>query len=101
MIRPILLLLSAAVLLPGCGKIGPLEPAPGATLPVQTYGQTGIVDPLALLEPSTQARPSRNDELLERSDPRALDPFDLPPAGRRAQDVADPDNPTTAPPPEG
>ena len=92
----IALLLSAAALLSACGKLGPLEPAPGARLPVQTYAQTGKVDPQALIEPSTQARPSRSDELLERSEVRAADPFDLPPAGRQA----DSDDDEVAPPPE-
>ncbi|WP_420606904.1 hypothetical protein [Novosphingopyxis sp.] len=90
------ILLATAALLSACGKLGPLEPAPGARLPVQSYGQTGKVDPQALLEPSTQARPSRSDELLERSEVRSADPFDLPPAGRQA----DSDDDEVAPPPE-
>ena len=90
------LLLAAAALLGACGKIGPLEPAPGAQLPVRSYGQTGEVDPQELIEPSTQARPSRSDELLQRSELRAPDPFDLPPAGRRADD----DDDLIPPPPE-
>jgi len=52
------------------------------------------VDPQALIEPSTQARPARSDELLQRSQVREPDPFDLPPAGRQSTNDAD-----VAPPP--
>lgn len=89
-------LLTTMILLGACGKLGPLEPASGARLPVQSYGETGTVDPQALIEPSSQARPSRSDELLERSEPRAADPFDLPPAGRNPDDDVD----KVPPPPE-
>ena len=92
----IIILLVGAALLGGCGRLGPLEPAAGSRLPVQTYAQTGKVDPQQLIEPSTQARPSRSDELLERSEERAADPFDLPPAGRQADDDED----KVPPPPE-
>ena len=33
-----------------------------------------------LLTPPVTARPNRVDELVKRSQPRATDPFDLPPA---------------------
>jgi hypothetical protein len=34
-----------------------------------------------LIEPSSQARPKRSDELLKRSEERREDKFDLPPKG--------------------
>ena len=97
MSRTSLLLLSAAALLSACGKVGPLSPAPGVSLPPKTYAQDGAVDPQALLEPSTQARPSRVDELLQRSEPRAADPFDLPPAGRPVVNTDEADDDATIP----
>jgi len=87
-------LLIATAALCACGKVGPLEPAPGASMPPKTYGQTSAVDPQALIEPSPQARPARSDELLQRSQVREPDPFDLPPAGRQSTNDAD-----VAPPP--
>ncbi len=87
-------LLLAAAALSACGKVGPLKPAPGASMPPATYGQTSKVDPQAMIAPTTQERPSRSDELLQRSQVREPDPFDLPPAGRQSTNDAD-----VAPPP--
>ncbi len=73
------LLLSCA-LLAACGgrqslkrteDMGPMPVARGASTPAS---------PDALMEPGMQARPDRDSELLRRSQERAPDPFDLPPA---------------------
>ncbi|GAA0738469.1 hypothetical protein [Sphingomonas japonica] len=66
-------------LLAGCGARGDLEPAEGRALPPAPYGAEEIPTPDDLLTPSTQARPTRSDELLQDSSERDSDPFDLPP----------------------
>ncbi len=75
-ITPLLLL----ALLAGCGARAELKPMAGHSLPVAPVGrgdQTGAND---LLNPGTQARPSRNVELQTRSQERGDDPYDLPPS---------------------
>jgi len=68
-----------ALPLAGCGSAGQLKPAQGETLPPAPYGATATPSPQALLTSSTQARPTRNDDLLTESQKRQPDPFDLPP----------------------
>lgn len=63
----------------GCAQRSPLEPRPGAALPVAPYGAKTTPDADALLTPPPQAAPARNTELRSRSEERADDPFDLPP----------------------
>src|SRR5437588_5278480 len=106
-IQPILLIV-AMVLLSSCGRRAELVPAPGHAMPVkpQLARATPTFD--ELLTPPTQARPTRIDELVTRSKPRAADPFDLPPptggaappgpAGSDPSTV--PANSTTVPPGE-
>jgi predicted small lipoprotein YifL len=65
--------------LSACGKVGPLEPAPGIAPPAKAIGQSEVPSTTELLEPSVQARPGRSDELMRRSERRTEDPFDLPP----------------------
>lgn len=80
MIRTTAILLSALAIT-ACGGREPLQPAQGEGMPVApTMAQT---EPTTddLLEPSTQQRPERVDELLRRSEEREDDPFDLPPPG--------------------
>lgn len=74
-----LLLLGTALCLAGCGKVGDLEPRTGNAMPPKAYGQTTAQTAEALSTPSVQARPSRTDELLKRSERREDDPFDVPP----------------------
>ncbi len=74
-----LLLLGMALGLAACGKVGDLEPRAGNSLPPQAYGQKTKQTAEALTTPSVQARPSRTDELLKRSERREDDPFDVPP----------------------
>lgn len=73
-------ILSIALLAPaGCGQIGDLKPAPGASLPVKPLMARATPTANDLLTPPPYARPDRIDELMKRSEPRAPDPFDLPP----------------------
>ena len=69
----------AVMLLAGCGKIAPLKPAPGQSLPVKPLMARATPTAEQLLTPPTNARPERVDELIKRSEPRRADPFDLPP----------------------
>jgi ABC-type uncharacterized transport system auxiliary subunit len=73
--------LIAFALLAGCGKKSVLKPADGAQLPPKAA--TAAVQPNVgqLLTPPTQARPTRDDELVIKSQPLAPDRFDLPPPG--------------------
>ncbi len=74
-----LLLVLAPPALTGCAQSAPLEPAPGASLPVAPYGAKTVPGADALLTPPAQAAPERTVELRRRSEERADDPFDLPP----------------------
>jgi len=74
------LVLLATVGLAGCGHVGQLQPAPGHTLPVKPAMAKTTPTVEQLLTPPTYARPDRVDELVKKSQPRANDPFDLPPA---------------------
>jgi len=69
----------AITLLAGCGKVGPLKPAAGQSLPVKPIMARSTPTPDQLLTTPTYARPERVDELMKKSEPRRPDPFDLPP----------------------
>ncbi|MEL6875422.1 MAG: lipoprotein [Pseudomonadota bacterium] len=73
--------LAGLAILSACGNRGPLEPPKGQSLPPVTYGEAQPDTADQLLEPGTQARPERSDELLRRSEKRQDDKFDLPPPG--------------------
>ena len=68
-----------AALLAGCGKVGDLKPATGQSLPVKPLLARTTPDANALLTPPPYAKPERIDELMKKSEPRQVDPFDLPP----------------------
>ena len=74
-----LLLLPLA--LAGCGSAVGLKPPPGVALPVAPYGAATPPDATRLLTPTPQQRPQRSDDLLQGSQPRRSDQFDLPPTG--------------------
>jgi hypothetical protein len=76
--------LIAAAALAGCGKVTPLHPAAGQSLPVKPALASTTPDAEQLLTPPTQARPERIDELMKRSQPRRVDRFDLPPPSGEA-----------------
>ncbi|KZE08713.1 MULTISPECIES: lipoprotein [Sphingomonas] len=65
--------------LAGCGQRSDLRPRENASLPPAPYGATATPTPAELLDPTTQQRPSRSDELLTESKARGDDPFALPP----------------------
>ncbi|MDH7640195.1 hypothetical protein [Sphingomonas oryzagri] len=72
---------AALALLAGCGKRPVLRPADGKVLPPKAQtaaAQPGVGD---LLTVPTQAKPSRDDELVTKSTPLQPDRFDLPPPG--------------------
>ena len=71
--------LLAVGLVAACGKIAPLEPAPGQPLPVKALMARATPTAEQLLTPPPYARPERVDELVKRSAPRKADRFDLPP----------------------
>ena len=71
--------LCALALLSACGKLAPLEPAAGESLPVKPLMARETPTAEQLLTPPTYARPERVDELMKRSQPRDRDRFDLPP----------------------
>jgi hypothetical protein len=67
------------LLLAGCGASKGLQPAPNQSLPPAPYGATATPTPGQLVQPTTQQRPQRSDELLKSSEARRSDEFDLPP----------------------
>lgn len=75
--KPALLILP--LLLAGCGAREALAPAPGQPLPPAPYGASATPTPTELLQPRVDARPQRSDDLIESSDKRRSDKFDLPP----------------------
>lgn len=74
-----LLIASIAAAVAGCGRLAPLQPAPGQSLPVKPLMARTVPTAEELLQPPTLARPERVDEILRRSEPRERDRFDLPP----------------------
>ncbi len=83
-------------LLAGCGHVADLKPAPGQSLPVKPLMARATPTPQELLTIPPYAKPDRVDELMKRSEPRPLDPFDLPPpTGGSAPSL--PPGPDTAP----
>lgn len=79
MTRARLTIVASLALLGGCGRVAELEPAPGEPLPVKPLMARTTPTPDQLLTAPPYARPDRVDELVRRSQPRAADPFDLPP----------------------
>jgi hypothetical protein len=70
---------AGVALVAGCGHVADLKPAAGHSLPVKPLmaRATPTVNELLTIPP--YAKPDRVDELVKRSQPRAQDPFDLPP----------------------
>jgi hypothetical protein len=75
-----LLGLTAVLALAACGQVAPLRPQAGASLPPKPAAATAVPSAKQLSTPSDQSRPKRNDELLQSSEKRAPDKFDLPPS---------------------
>lgn len=76
--RP-LIILAGSLAIAACGRVAPLQPAPGESLPIKPAMAQKIPDADDLLTPPPIARPERIDELMKRSQPRQADRFDLPP----------------------
>jgi hypothetical protein len=77
--RHVRTVLVAATLLAGCGRVADLQPAAGQPLPVKPLMARTTPTAAELLTPPPNAHPERVDELMKKSEPRAQDPFDLPP----------------------
>jgi hypothetical protein len=77
--RHVWTVLVAATLLAGCGRVADLQPAAGQPLPVKPLMARATPTAADLLTPPPNAHPERIDELMKKSEPRAQDPFDLPP----------------------
>ena len=75
----IAVLLGAALILSGCGASKGLTPRKGEALPAAPYGAAKPLTATELLTARNQARPERSDELLQGSEDRRSDDFDLPP----------------------
>jgi len=73
------LLILVPLLVSGCAKVAPLEPAPGKHLPVKPAMAATTPTAEDLLQLRADAAPQRVDELLKKSAPRRADRFDLPP----------------------
>jgi len=68
-----------ALLATGCGLREPLQPPPGASLPVAPVGARAAPTATELLASPAITRPTRVDEIIRRSELRDEDRFDLPP----------------------
>lgn len=70
---------AALLSLTGCGGREALKPVVDQKLPAVPVGAATAPTPAELMQPSVQARPGRNVELLTQSRKRGDDAFDLPP----------------------
>ena len=77
--KPVLIMVAASLALAGCGRVAPLRPAEGQSMPVKPAMATQTPDAEDLLATPSYAKPERIDELMKRSQPRRADRFDLPP----------------------
>lgn len=73
------ILLATTLLLAACGNEQKLAPPHGAALPPRPATAPTTPTAIQLLTPLPTIKPARSDELLTKSQPRADDPFDLPP----------------------
>ena len=74
-------ILLLALTLAACGSRQELRPKDGASLPPKPFAVAVDPTPAELMTPDNQARPQRSDSLLNRSEERRNDKFDLPPPG--------------------
>jgi hypothetical protein len=93
-----LILLATALALAACGRVADLKPEAGHPPPAKPMMARTTPTVNELLTPPTYARPDRVDELVKRSQPRAADPFDLPPpSGGDAPSLPAGSNPSRVP----
>ncbi len=88
-----LVTIAATLVLAGCGRVAPLQPPPGQSLPVKPAMAQKTPDSEDLLTPPPYARPERIDELMKRSQPRRADRFDLPPPSGEAPPLTETEEP--------
>jgi hypothetical protein len=74
-----LVIVALMLALTACGGRQKLTPTEGKSLPPKPAFATATPTPDQLMAPDSQARPTRSDELLKRSQERADDRFDQPP----------------------
>jgi len=74
-----ILLIAALAAVSACGRQADLKPAPGHPMPVKPLMARSTPTVERLLAPPPNAHPERVDELQKKSEPRHVDPFDLPP----------------------
>ena len=79
--------------LAGCGLREPLAPAQGQQMPPAPAMASRAMTTDELITPPAIARPERLDELLQRSEERHDDRFDLPPGDVPADSNASGDAP--------
>jgi hypothetical protein len=79
MTRKVAILIALTFALSACGGKQALKPRDGHSAPPIPRGASEAPTAQQLMEPTTQARPERNAELLRQSDQRQDDPFELPP----------------------
>ncbi|WP_213979679.1 hypothetical protein [Sphingomonas sp. dw_22] len=68
------------LILGGCGARGELKRPQGVAAPATPYGATEAPSTGDLLKAPIQTRPARSDDLIESSDKRRSDEYDLPPS---------------------
>lgn len=73
------LLLGLALTLCGCGAREALVQPEGKPMPVTPYAAKQAPKAEDLLAPPPQTRPARSDDLIQSSEERRSDEFDLPP----------------------
>jgi hypothetical protein len=95
-------ILALTLALGGCGLRQPLAPAEGQRMPRAPAMASRAMTTDELLAPPAIARPERLDELLQRSEERHDDRFDLPPGDIPAGDgnSASPTTNSSSPPPQ-
>ncbi len=91
--KPMLVVIAGSLAIAACGRVAPLQPAPGEGLPIKPAMAQKTPDAGDLLEPPPIARPERIDELMKRSQPRQADRFDLPPPSGAAPAVPEESEP--------
>jgi hypothetical protein len=94
---PRILTFAALLLMGGCGRHVDLKPAAGQPLPIKPLMARTTPSPNDLLRIPAYAKPDRVDELMKRSEPRAQDPFNLPPPTGGAAPSLPPNSETLSP----
>ena len=89
-------ILVAALMLTGCGTLGPLRQPKGEALPIKPAMAQTTPTAEELLTPRVDSHPERVDEILKKSAPRKADRFDLPPPDGGAAPLPNTAEPTSS-----